>query len=1004
MKKKHWLTETVLLALMAAAGLAAPKPVLEPFTLRQDFQENTLGQWASYPPVQDVGYEPSLSPTSEFGAPGGRSLMRIVRPVWPGPFRFGFIRRMDAASSASTRIGFSFLLKPARKGDRIEIGIAGGDGRQYTAFSEVAGNGWRRAEAVFPTLPEGIEIEAVYIVAAVSQGDPDTDHRFLIDDFTLQASRESRFTITTPRSVAIFPWKPLVSARIYQPGETIRIQASAGVPLKNSECVLKDQDGRPVARGAAGSFSHTVAASGPTGVWRAELRGTASDGREIRTDLRLIVRPRQAAHPRLYFDAGSRERLAARARDPRTASVWAALMKTARSSRTSGPVAHGGAIFAMLDKVHLLPTLPGYFHLLNRAASRILYNSLAAWVEGDTEARDAAKGALLDVARWELWAPPWFEAHGQHTYYPAGQLSSDVALAYDLLYHDLSESERRLVRAALAGRGIERTFREYVYDNRIMVNTSNWLGHTVGGAILAAAAIQDDEDHPELAVWLGGLLLKMEDHLAASYLDDGSYGEGISYQEFDMLTTTTALTALERVYGIDYWKRSHILKSLTFPLYTLAEPVSAGFDMGDSHSPSGYTSAPIVARSGDPVLRWYYDRFTHRSLLDFLFFPESGEARPPTALPPSRVFDRKGNVVFRSGWGADDSILLFRAGPNFNHNHADQGSFLLRALGENFAVEAGSADYYKDPYYGNFFSQAAGHNTILVDGNPASQEVADTPQFAALNAHPRLLDAVTSSFHDALGAEIAPVYRDRLERFTRRIVYVKPRYFVIHDQLAAKGGQARYDWLLHVNDRSRFSITPGRALYRAEKAAMDVRIFEPSSAEIKLHDGHLRYSVFNPASPDKVPGQPGVLAVAAGPAAAAQFLVVVAPARTPEAAATVAGALRSVSGAGCTGVAGGSDLVMFRTGAGECRYQDWVTDAAAWTSTADVLSGEIATRIARGGETLFSSDRPVSFAARVGAQSITLATVSEGEARLRIHGAAVTVPAGRHETTLRRSQ
>jgi hypothetical protein len=402
-------------------------------------------------------------------------------------------------------------------------------------------------------------------------------------------------------------------------------------------------------------------------------------------------------------------------------------------------------------------------------------------------------------------------------------------------------------------------------------------------------------------------------------------------------------------------------------------------------------------------MRWYYDRFTHRSLLDFLFFPESTESRPPS-LPVSRVFEKKGNVVFRTGWGADDAILLFRAGPNFNHNHTDQGSFLLRALGENLAVEAGSADYYKDPYYGNYFSQAAGHNTILVDGNPASQEVADTPQFKALNAYPRLLDAVTSDFQDALAAEISPVYRDRLERFTRRIVFVKPRYLVIHDQLEARGTPARFDWLMHVADRSRIAITPGRAQYRAEKAVMDMRVFDPASAEVKVHDGHLRYSVFNPTSPNTVPGQPGVVTVGAGPAAAAQFLVVLAPARTVDVAAAVTDGLRRVSGSGCTGVASTSDLVMFRNaGTAECRYESWTTDAAAWTSTSDILSGERTTRIARGGETLFSSDRPVSFAARLGPQSITLATVSDGPARIRIHGVAVSVAAGRHETPVRRS-
>src|SRR5512141_1661323 len=112
MKNSETLIGRVLLVLIPVLAVAAPKPALEPFSLKQDFQENSLGQWASYPPVQDVGYDPSLSPAFEFGAPGGRSLMRIVRPVTPGPFRLGFIRRLGAASGDAVRMSFSYRLKP----------------------------------------------------------------------------------------------------------------------------------------------------------------------------------------------------------------------------------------------------------------------------------------------------------------------------------------------------------------------------------------------------------------------------------------------------------------------------------------------------------------------------------------------------------------------------------------------------------------------------------------------------------------------------------------------------------------------------------------------------------------------------------------------------------------------------------------------------------------------------------------------------------------------------
>src|SRR5688572_20429476 len=172
---------------------------------------------------------------------------------------------------------------------------------------------------------------------------------------------------------------------------------------------------------------------------------------------------------------------------------------------------------------------------------------------------------MLDVANWKHWQPPWFKAHGQHTYYPAGLLAADVALGYDLLYHDLTETERAQIRKALIEKSIIPTYKEYVVDNRVMTNTSNWIAHTVGGALIAAASIAGDlqlaESNAKFEIYLHGLLLKFEDHMAASYLGDGSYGEGISYHEFDMETLGPALNALRRVFGIDYWKQTNVLES-----------------------------------------------------------------------------------------------------------------------------------------------------------------------------------------------------------------------------------------------------------------------------------------------------------------------------------------------------------------------------------------------------------------------------------------------------------
>ena len=560
----------------------------------------------------------------------------------------------------------------------------------------------------------------------------------------------------------------------------------------------------------------------------------------------------------------------------------------------------------MLDRQYLLPSLLAYFDVMNRARLRIEYDALVAYVTNDLEARNSAKAALLDVSRWNRWEPPWFTAHGQHTYYPAGQLAAVVAFGYDLLYNDLTPAERTLVRRALIEKQIIPVYKEYVLDDRVLTNTSNWIGHTVGGALIGAAAIAgditDDEAGGEFEVYVNGLLLKMERHLQASYLADGSYGEGISYQEFDLETTGPALVALDRVLGIDYWRQTYVADSHIYPLYVLSQPAGNSPDMGDSHAPTARTIAPVVAHKKDPTLNWYYEQFPHSSITDFLFPVDSHVAEAPK-LPTSRIFQHKGNAVFRAGWGKDDPVLLFRAGANFNHNHADQGSFLLTAFGEQLVTEAGWSDYYKDPHYATYFTQAIGHNTVLVDGNPESQSFPDTPQFSALDAFPRITDSITSDFYDAVTSDLSSVYRDRLKRYTRSLVFVKPHYFVVFDDLVANGDPATFDWLLHLRDRARITTSPGLALHATENASLAVRMLSPEGASMNVRDGRLPYATFATNTPKTVPPQPAYLNIGSpGPLGATQFLIALVPARTAEGARSLASRMTRITGGNSVGL------------------------------------------------------------------------------------------------------
>ena len=493
--------------------------VLESHTLREDFQHDSLGQFASYPPAQDVGYEPSLTPSTDHGAPGGRALMRVWKPNRDGPLRLGFIRQTFLKMKDGARLAFVYRLNHAGSADRLEIGLAGADGCRYVKHVQARTNEWIRTElslADFTCANQkapraGTGIEAVYIVADLNRADADITYRFLIDDVELSAAREARFEVRQPQAKWIDSHNAIVSAKGFTTGETVSVEVTGPAKLKSVDCTIQDQSETTVITGKLfddgthgdqragdGRWSngalYVLRANDPTGIWTLRFRGSTEGDGYVVTDLRTTYHgSRTSTHPRLYFSTADKEALLRRTNEAPTARIWEKILADAKTRRGTGELLHGAKAFEMLDRGYLLPSLLAYFDVLNRARSRIEYNSLVAYLTNDLEARDSARAALLDVARWNRWEPPWFTDHGQHTYYPAGQLAAVVAFGYDLLYNDLTPPERSQIRRALIEKQIIPVYKEYVLDDRALANTSNWIGHTVGGALIAAAAIAGDE-------------------------------------------------------------------------------------------------------------------------------------------------------------------------------------------------------------------------------------------------------------------------------------------------------------------------------------------------------------------------------------------------------------------------------------------------------------------------------------------------------------------------------
>jgi hypothetical protein len=204
-------------------------------------------------------------------------------------------------------------------------------------------------------------------------------------------------------------------------------------------------------------------------------------------------------------------------------------------------------------------------------------------------------------------------------------------------------------------------------------------------------------------------------------------------------------------------------------------------------------------------------------LLDLVCCTHPSEVTPEPPL--SRTFPERGSAVLRSGWLPQDTVISLRVGPWFNHEHHDQGSFRVAAYGEELVAEAGYADYYRDPHYPDYFTQAPAHNTVVVDDDPFSQEDYDGRYWPAFQDFAKFERHVFSPGIDYLTANLAPAYGDasQIHRLTREYLFVKPDILIVHDRIEAANPHG-YSWFLHIPPGAQTDADAAQALIRRKAA------------------------------------------------------------------------------------------------------------------------------------------------------------------------------------------
>ncbi len=494
-------------------------------------------------------------------------------------------------------------------------------------------------------------------------------------------------------------------------------------------------------------------------------------------------------------------------------------------------------------------SMGGWYNTQN-ALARVINSE--AWQYALTKNKDAAergKSALLKLSVLPSWNHPWMEANGNHTYYPGAPAAIAAGIGYDLLYQVLSEEERKIVRKGIMDKSIKPFYRDMVELNRMPTSNSNHIGVILSGVGIAAMAVaNDDPDLPGLEPYLSGILAKTRQFIDRTMLPEGSYNEPYTYQEMGYRELVEFLFSLERNFGIDYTSTTYLKEFYQYPIYVTQAKDGAYQDLGDVSHTYNFTQQPmqwLVYKMKDPFMYKYvkpaWDSGKARGgIIPYLWYTEGIKPVGRETLPLAKHFEGKGHLVSRTSWEDSGSIMIFKAGPNGNHYHADQGTILLSHNGEELLSDAGhSSDYYANLYFPGYYTQAVGHNVMLVDMNAESQAVGDFENgIAALRTYPKMVHAFAGNYASAAEGDLNSVYKGKLSSYTRTLLSSKNGPIFLFDQVKSPDTHS-YNWLFHAehtNGKSSISYSGNRMIINRPQARLTMDVLSPEALTHRIRN------------------------------------------------------------------------------------------------------------------------------------------------------------------------
>ncbi|MFO7156094.1 MAG: DUF4962 domain-containing protein [Pseudomonadota bacterium] len=483
----------------------------------------------------------------------------------------------------------------------------------------------------------------------------------------------------------------------------------------------------------------------------------------------------------------------------------------------------------------------------------------AAILDRDTQvgqqALELARNYLLGISKY----PDWVFADRQDGPDPDLNLAHHlfaVSLAYDWLYHDLSESERQLIRNKVAVEG-QKMYDAILRNVWWMVDVTqnhNWINTASLG--IAALTFEGELPGVDTNAWLQAVNANMDRvHYVADLIEGGAWHEGPGYLNYGFDSLIPYAVALVRKKGGPDYADNHAVRDYpTVRRFSMLPSFEHRRDFGPLWGNFGGVPNEntllavfyVVRTFRDEYAAWYAHRFLDGAvngridmsswapglrgvLLSSILYDERVEPVPPPHNGAAWELDYFAKDLSlwlsRTSWQDEGGLLALKTGVfgghgnfnrlakgdewpggviNFGHDHADDNGIFFFADGE----------WITSPVPGYWIGRPNGApeanrtkyaNSLLIDGEGQLGEGVRTCHmrscpwfFERIGTIP--IRGSTAHFSYALGAGSRLYPKEKgLRTFGRSVLYVDREIPVIRDVVRADQPR-RFEVVYHAMD------------------------------------------------------------------------------------------------------------------------------------------------------------------------------------------------------------